>query len=387
MLIAGWVSSSSATYFGNSDTYGAESLKFYGYLNNGTIPNTEMIDFQITSVTLSVYCEEVATSRYKGDVYLGTSATSSMYLGTTPYKQGDDAGRITWTSTLTQTPNVTLSTLAGLSADSINFYLTNCKSDKTGRKIYCKSSWSATTLRINYSYSDNQPPNSPTVYAPVNYASTVATRPYFRVNPGTDPNGDGVYIGVAMYDHTAGSWIQSTVWYGGSYTSAYTYKIRSDSSIRAGYTDDEEIPEHRTYNHLIQINFYEMDSRGLEADSTTIRWAYAYPGHLYGSSKKIDIDSLIDIRIYTQWLCGWYNKTLPTYSTTKSEIIETAPASVSDITELATYIASTNYGQAALDSAGYVAPTRGNLFEAGDSGSGLAPECIYQLHDALTDYA
>lgn len=153
MTLTGRVSSSSADYFGNGTQNGKESLVFHCDLS-GTRPPANCVTFSITSITFSIKCTECGTSKYRGTIYLGSSAMSGRKLGVTPYKSGNDAGSITWSGSLSGW-DISASTLANLT--TYQFYLTNCESGSTGRKIYCKSSYGASSITINYTYTTFQP--------------------------------------------------------------------------------------------------------------------------------------------------------------------------------------------------------------------------------------
>lgn len=146
--LTGVVSSSSADYFGNSSTNGKEHLTFNKNItSSGTVPNTNMQGFRVTAAKFYVPCQEVATSKYSGVIRFGSEdiGRSNTRQGQGPAENGV-ARKLTWTWSGTVYPNINNI----IAATSFGFR--DCSSSSTGRKFYCKSSYSNAYCEITYAY-------------------------------------------------------------------------------------------------------------------------------------------------------------------------------------------------------------------------------------------
>ena len=233
MTLTGKVSSSSADYFGNSSTNGAESLVFNCSLS-GSVPPANCVTFSITSISFSIKCTECATSKYRGTIYLGSSATSGYKLGVTPYRTGSDAGSITWSGNLSGW-DVSSATLASVGS-SCKFYLTKCESSSTGRKIYCKSSYGNSYVTINYEYTTNTAPSAPTIVHPAAADKiTYNQKPWFRFTTGTDAEESSL---TTYWRVDSGTWQSYSSTTGSNNNKQWTTALAAGSHTISAYCHD-----------------------------------------------------------------------------------------------------------------------------------------------------
>lgn len=208
-----WVTSSTATYFGNpsgnyKDLYWNDSsANNYAYT---TWPTSDMQNWTVTSVDVEICGNEVATSAWTGDIYLG-----SYYLGTFSYPK-DSAQGANWSSyqTLSGTSNLTLAGITAMNQSALTASIRYCSSSSTGNKFYTKSSYAASWIYIHYEYSTNNPPSDqPSVYWPAAHNTyTYKTYPNFAVDMPTDPEGDSLQLAWGIYDYTDSTWIVPSSW-------------------------------------------------------------------------------------------------------------------------------------------------------------------------------
>lgn len=183
ITMSGKVSSSSATYFSNSSS-GAKDIYFNSSISkSGSLPTTA-ISFSVTSVTIKIPCSATATKQFTGDLYLGSYKLATFTFAA---KSSDGSG-VSYTYNLT-TSSVSSRTLAEIQSgfNSNQFSLRNAKASVTGNKFYCKSSYSAASVTVNFSYESNTPPTTPTISLPsANGKTTYNSKPYFKITMGTD---------------------------------------------------------------------------------------------------------------------------------------------------------------------------------------------------------
>ena len=182
--MSGKVSSSSATYFGNSSTNGQENIYFKSSISkSGELPATA-ISFSVTSVTIKIACNATATKKFSGDLYLGSYKLATFSFSAV----SSDGSGVSHTYNLS-TSSVSSRTLAEITSGfaSNQFSLRNCSASVTGRKFYCKSSYSASSVTVNFTYESNTPPTTPTISLPsANGKTTYNSKPYFKITMGTD---------------------------------------------------------------------------------------------------------------------------------------------------------------------------------------------------------
>lgn len=213
--VSGKVSSSSATYFSNSSS-GAKNIYFNSNISKtGSLPTTA-ISFSVTSVTLKIPCQTTAKKSFSGDLYLG-----SYKLATISFEAvSTDGSGVSYTYNKTTT-SVSSRTLAEIQSgfNSNQFSLRNCKASVNGNKFYCKSSYSASSVTVNFSYETNTPPTTPTIsLPPANGRTTYNVYPRFYITMGTDAQESSTTLYYSVDSATAqtkascanntGYWIQ-----------------------------------------------------------------------------------------------------------------------------------------------------------------------------------
>lgn len=256
--IACWVTSSSATYFGNPSgnyknlTWGDCSIDNYVYTE---WPTSDMSNFEVYSVDVTICGNETATSAWTGDIYI-----EDCYLGTFSYPQ-DSAQGAGWScdQTLSGTPDITLSDFLSMDSSALECSIRYCSSDSTGNKFYTKSSYVASWIYIYYSYSTNSVPSDhPTVrYPAAHYTYTYRSNPYIACYMPTDPDGNQMQLGYAVYDRTTSSWPISTTWLStwydnNEYAAFYISGLTSGHSYQVQvYARDTsyELPSSNTSQH------------------------------------------------------------------------------------------------------------------------------------------
>ena len=184
IYMSGKVSSSSATYFGNSSTKGQEDIYFTSSISKtGTLPSTA-ISFSVTSVSIEIACNTTAKKSFSGDLYLGSYKLANFSFSAV----SKDGSGVSHTYKLS-TSSVSSRTLAEITSGfaSNQFSLRNCSASVTGRKFYCKSSYNISSVTVNFSYESNTPPTTPKISLPsANGKTTYNSKPYFKITMGTD---------------------------------------------------------------------------------------------------------------------------------------------------------------------------------------------------------
>lgn len=182
--MSGKVSSSSATYFGNSSTNGNENIYFNSSISKtGTLPATAT-SFSVTSVSIKIVCSTTAKKSFSGDLYLGSYKLANFSFAAI----SKDGSGVSHTYELSTT-SVSSRTLAEITSGfaSNQFSLRNCSASVSGRKFYCKSSYKVSSVTVNFSYESNTPPTAPKISLPsANGKTTYNSKPYFQITMGTD---------------------------------------------------------------------------------------------------------------------------------------------------------------------------------------------------------
>lgn len=183
--------------------------------------------------------------------------------------------------------NITFTLINVDTANALNtssFYLILARSNSgTGNLCNIRNTNTA-TLTINYTRTlrNSAPGWVKSIDHPAaNYAYTYNQKPYFKATMGTDPDGDNLQLGWAIYDNTAGSWPVATQWISTWYANGATVTWQCSTSL--------------TRDHLYTLYCYQRDTSNAIAESGSTSKSF-YVGTPIGaiSAGSLMDDTIID---------------------------------------------------------------------------------------------
>lgn len=307
--------------------------------------NTTLYSYSNVSMTLNVSsCKYYSTYGYfnvkdqSGNIIGRTRqwnvAENSSYV----QASGAAAKNITFTLINVNTQyalQATSFTIVGARSNSGTGNICNIRSGATG------------TITVTYTQTlNNTAPNSPIIIYPSTRANpaTYNSKPWFRIQTTTDPDGNSMQIGYSLYDSTAGVWKQSLTWLSTWYGNYATVDIQSPVDI--------------IRDHTYMLLAYTRDTSYVQCATPIEGWFLSYsmpqPSNVYIDDNQIDyLQTQINV------VRNYYN--LNAYNFTTCDL--GAPITYNQINELdialqeTPHIATTSYAPPAVGSKAYLSNT------------------------------
>lgn len=324
-----------AASLGNGDRKAGVRCNFNAS-GNAVYYDTNTYNYSLSSITMNIsLCKYYSVYGYF-DVY---NQAGTLLGRTKQWNVAENAGSVKASGASAISCTFTLiNTNLVAAMQTSSFYLIIRRSSGSGNCCNIRSGCTG-TLTINYTRTTkNSPPVHPTTiyYPATNGVKTYNTKPYFSSLTGTDPDGNNVQLGYAIYDTTTKTWPQATKWLDGWHSGGTRIYWSHQTALTVG--------------HYYQLYTYARDtSYTVGTGSSGLRGFYVLDNGL--SIGSVIDDATIDtLQTKINNVQAYYGQTKKTFTVcdngtklNRSQIVE-----LENAIEGTPYVATTAYTSPAI---------------------------------------
>lgn len=198
--------------------------------------DTNAYSYELTSVTMNISSCKYYSKYGYFDVY---NQSGTLIGRTKQWNVAENSGSVAASGASTVSCTFTLiNTVLAAAMQTSSFYIIIRRTSSSGNVCNIRTGCTG-TLTINYTRTvNNQAPAHPTSfnYPASNYVTIYNKKPYFSSIMASDPDGDNMQLGYAIYNKTTNSWTQATIWLDAWKAAGETISWQCETELTPGYT-------------------------------------------------------------------------------------------------------------------------------------------------------